>query len=241
MYRLREGFLSLKSAYWAARLADKIRNHKPLKNDPEIKKRFSKILDVAAKLADENPLHSGYLEPSIPLAAIVKGSQAARKFKERIGDTKVKQGEAQGSNIARMALHQEASKLFAEAGAKQKLEESKMAIRQAVQQAEEEVEFKTITSSTKISRESIIGPYKTKLSSMSPRETLLWLARDYSGLPGRSVVDKATTSGMSKAVGLQIASVVPLESSLPKGLLEDDESKIQFKVDQNLNIGAQGI
>lgn len=231
------GLIMIKLTDAAARLADRVGNMTHLEDGPKLKQAFSEILDVSLKLAGENPLNERYLETCMPLSAVVNGPQEIDKFKEKIADTIVKRAEDQKSGIGKMALHQQALKLYAEAGATEKLERSKLAVRQALGEAEEKGEFKTITVKSRgIPQEKIVDPYIAKLSSKSPHEALGFLARDLSGIPQRKKVEEQTREMLSKSPGLFLTSVIPFEGELPKGRLTNDEAKVQFKIDQNLTM-----
>lgn len=215
-------------------MGDSVRNVTHLRDEPKLKQAFSEILDVGLKLAGENPLNERYLETCMPLSAVVNGPQEIDKFKEKIADTIVKRAEDQESGIGKMALHQQALKLYTEVGATEKLERSKLAVRQALGEVEEKGEFKTITVKSQISWEKVVDPYMEKLSSKSAHEALDFLARDLSDIPQRKRCERQTREMLSESPGILITSVIPVEGELPKGHLTTDEAKIQFKIDENL-------
>ena len=110
-----------------------------------------------------------------------------------------------------------------------------------MEEADERGEFKTITvKSGPIPVKNLVDDYLEKLSSKNPLEALYYLARDLSGIPTRTKIEESTRGSFSSSVGLPISNVIPFEGGLPKGHMTDDESKIQFKVDQNLVIASKG-
>ncbi len=222
----------------AGRLAQRVGS---VKDEPALKGEFSHILELAFKLAEENPLNESYLEPCEPLSLTVGGLEASNKVKIMMAESLVKQAEAQETRIARVAQLQQAMKLYSEAGDTEKLEECKLAVQAAMEEADERGEFKTITvKSGPIPVKNIVDDYLGKLSSKTPLEVLDHLARDLSGIPTRTKIEESTRRSFYSSMGLSISNVIPFEGDLPKGHLTDDESKIQFKVDQNLAIGSKG-
>jgi len=222
----------------AGRLAHRVGR---MKDKPALKGEFSHILELAFKLANENPLNESYLEPCEPLSLTVGGLEAANKVKIMMAESLVKQAEAQETCIARVAQLQQAMKLYSEAGDSEKLEECKLAVQAAMEEADERGEFKTITvKSGPIPVKNIVSDYLEKLSSRTPLEALDYLARDLSGIPMRTKIEESTRRSFSSSIGLSISTVIPFEGDLPKGHMTDDESKIQFKVDQNLAIASKG-
>jgi len=221
----------------AARLANRVSRQK---DRQLVREALARILGVALKLADENPLNEGFLEPCVALSLIVAGPESANKVKQKMADSLVAQANAQGTNLGRAFQYQQAMKLYSEVGNTRKLEECKLAIRQAMEEAEKR-EIKTITVKVgPISKEKIVRPYMEKLSSKTPIEVLDWLGHDFLAIPSRKKIDEATRRSLSDKAGLFVSSVIPYEGSLPKGQLTSDESKIALKVDQNLALAAQG-
>jgi hypothetical protein len=222
----------------AGRLAQRVGS---VKGEPALKGQFSRILELAFKLVNENPLNESYLEPCEPLSLTVGGLEAANKVKIMMAGSFVKQAEAQETRIARVSQLQQAMKLYSEVGNSEKLEECKLAVQAAMEEADERGEFKTITvKSGPIPVKNIVDYYLEKLSSKTPLEALDYFSHDISEIPTRAKIEESTRRSFSSSVGLSISNVIPFEGDLPKGHLTDDESKIQFRVDQNLAMASKG-
>src|SRR5438128_1883724 len=97
----------------AGRLARRVGR---VKDEPALKGGFSHILELAFKLAHENPMNESYLEPCEPLSLTVGGLEAANEVKIMMAESLVKQAQAQETRIARVAQLQQSMKLYSEAG-----------------------------------------------------------------------------------------------------------------------------
>jgi len=65
-----------------------------VKDEPALKEDFSHILELAFKLAHENPLNESHLEPCEPLSLTVGGLEAANEVKIMMAGSLVKQAQA---------------------------------------------------------------------------------------------------------------------------------------------------